>query len=135
VFSPLGYPFPRSQRLLQTHQASYQIGIKTFSTTRPWFKKQRKGDIVGRLLSVLSASSRLSKEDKKEIERIEELRDRMGKRGYSPFEKGLSLILAVIKVLLSIGLGVTCVRWILRKVGLLQDPQVAKGGEKLRIYE
>ncbi len=84
---------------------------------------------------MLSASGRLSKEDKKEIERIEELRDRMGKSGYSPFEKGLSLILAVIKVLLSIGLGVTCVRWILRKVGLLQDPQVAKGGEKLRIYE
>jgi hypothetical protein len=75
---------------------------------------------------MLSASGRLSKEQEKEIERIEELRDRIRKRGYTPFGKGLSLISTVITVLLPVGLGLTCVRWILRKVGVLQDPQVAK---------
>jgi hypothetical protein len=126
VFSRLGHPLPRSRSLLQIHQASYQIGIKTFSTTRPWFKKQREGDIFERLLSVLSASGRLSKEQEKEIERIEELRDHIRKRGYTPFEKGLALIMTIIIVLLPIGVGLMCVRWILRKVGILQDPQVAK---------
>jgi hypothetical protein len=78
---------------------------------------------------VLSASGRLSKEQEKEIERIEELRDRIRKRGYTPFEKGLSLISTVITVVLPVGLGLTCVRWILHKVGLLQDPQVTKGAK------
>ena len=77
---------------------------------------------------MLSASGRLSKEQEKEIERIEELRDRIRKRmrGYTPFGKGLSLLVAVIIVLLPIGVGLTCVRWILRKIGVLQGPQVAK---------
>ena len=77
---------------------------------------------------MLSASGRLSKEQEKEIERIEELRDRIRKRMHrcTPFEKGLSLIVAVIIVLLPIGVGLTCVRWILRKIGVLQGPQVAK---------
>jgi hypothetical protein len=123
VLSRLDHPFPRSRIPLQNHQSSHQIGIRNFSTTRPWFKKHRKGDIVGRLLS---ASGILSREQEKEIERIEELADRMGMGGYYPLANVLAVILWLITVLLPIGVGLMCVRWILRKIGVLQDPQVAK---------
>jgi hypothetical protein len=39
VFSRPGHPLPRSRALLQTHQSSYQIEMKNFSTTRPWFRE------------------------------------------------------------------------------------------------
>ena len=50
----------------------------------------------------------------------------MGMGGYYPLANVLAVILWLITVLLPIWVGLMCVRWILRKIGVLQDPQVAK---------
>jgi hypothetical protein len=59
----------------------------------------------------------------------------MGMGEFIPFTKGFAVIACVIRVLLPIWVGIKCVLWVLRKLGDLQDSQVAKEVKKYGEYE